>query len=74
MTRSFRFLIVRAALVVAVLLVHIPARAQGGCVNGGSGGCTSSVPEMEPGLANGGVALLGGIVLVLRGRRNVAGK
>jgi hypothetical protein len=75
MTRFSRFSVVRTALAVAVLLaLHIPAQAQGGCVNGGSGGCTPSVPEMAPGLLNGGIALLGGVVLVVRGRRNGAGK
>jgi MYXO-CTERM domain-containing protein len=70
MTRSFRFSIVRAVLVVPVLLtLHIPARAQGGCVTGGSGGCTSSAPEMDPGMVSGGLALLGGVMLVVRGRR-----
>ncbi len=69
MTRSFRFLLVRAALVLPLLFaLHSPAHAQGGCVNGGSGGCV--VPEIEPGLANGGLALLGGLVLVVRARRN----
>jgi hypothetical protein len=74
MTRFFRSLIVRAALVVPVLLaLHIPAQAQGGCVNGGTGGCSSSVPEMDPGLVNGGLALLGGVVLVVRGGRRPRG-
>jgi hypothetical protein len=70
MIRSFRFFIVRATLLVPVLLaLHSPARAQGGCVNGGSGSCTAEVPEMDPGMVSGGLALLGGVVMVVRARR-----
>jgi hypothetical protein len=71
MIRTERFSLMRAALVVLALVLAFPARghAQGGCVNGGAGGCTTSVPEVDPSPASGGLALASGAVMVVRGRR-----
>jgi hypothetical protein len=73
MTRSHRCRNLPFALAAAFLLAVLPghARAQGGCVQGAGGGC-STAPEIDPGLANGGLVLLGGAVLVLRDRRKDA--
>jgi hypothetical protein len=70
MIRTERFSLMRAALVVLALVLAFPTQghAQGGCVNGGSGGCTS-VPEVDPSLASGGLALVAGAAMVVRGRR-----
>jgi hypothetical protein len=71
MIRTDRFSPIRAALAVLALALTVPTQghAQGGCVQGGSGGCTSSVPEMDPSLGSGGLALVAGAVMVVRGRR-----
>jgi MYXO-CTERM domain-containing protein len=75
MTRTFRCRILWFAFTAAFLVAVSPghARAQGGCVQGGNSGC-STAPEIDPGLADGGLALLGGAVLVLRGRKKGAGR
>jgi len=52
---------------VILLLAAVPtARAQGGTVNSGD----SSAPEIDPSMVGGGLALLGGVILLLRDRRN----
>jgi hypothetical protein len=56
------------ALLICVAGIASAAHAQGGCVNGGSGGCTS-VPEIAPGIATQAAALLTGAGLWLRSRR-----
>jgi hypothetical protein len=61
--------ILRFTCFLALLLsLHTPAHAQGGCVNGGSGGCSASAPEVDPSLATGALTLLTGTVLLLRSR------
>jgi hypothetical protein len=66
---------IRTALVLAFLALGTSvsnyARAQGGCVTGGTGGCpaVAAVPEIDPSLAGTGIALLGGTVLLIRTRR-----
>jgi hypothetical protein len=63
--------LLRATCALLLLLaLHTPAQAQGGCLNGGSGGCTSSVPEVDPSLATGAFTLLTCTVLLLRSRRS----
>ncbi len=64
--------LLRATCALALLLaLHQPAHAQGGCLNGGSGGCSPAVsaPEVDPSLATGALTLLSGAVLLLRARR-----
>jgi len=70
MNQTFRCCNLRFALAAALLLAVLPGRAhaQGGCLTGGSGGCPTA-PEVDPSLAGSGLALLGGVVLVLRARR-----
>ena len=56
------------ALVLPLAGVH--AHAQNGCTNQGSGQCTPvPAPEIDPSLASGGLALITGAVLLVRGRR-----
>jgi hypothetical protein len=60
-----------AALLILMLVATSHAHAQGGCATGGTG-CGSFVPpapEIDPSLATGAAALLGGTVLLIRGRR-----
>lgn len=70
MNRLDRFSFLCAAPVLLVLVLALPVRshAQGGCLNGGSGGCTS-VPEIDPSLGGGGLALVAGAAVVVRARR-----
>jgi hypothetical protein len=63
--------LLRSICALALLFtLHAPAHAQGGCVTGGSGGCSASVPEVDPSLATGALTLLTGTVLLLRARRS----
>jgi hypothetical protein len=55
------------ALFVCIAAVASSAHAQGGCLNGGSGGC--SVPEINPGTLTQALTLLAGTGLWLRSRR-----
>jgi hypothetical protein len=57
-----------AALFVCVAGIASVAHAQGGCVNGGSGGCTTA-PEIAPGVLAQATTLLAGAGLWLRSRR-----
>ncbi len=58
---------VRSMLIAVILFVtsHALAHAQGGCITSG-GGCA---PEIDPSLGTGGVALLSGVVLLMRSCR-----
>jgi hypothetical protein len=57
---------VRSMLIAVILFVtsHALAHAQGGCITSG-GGCA---PEIDASLGTGGVALLSGVVLLMRSR------
>ncbi len=74
MIQTFRRCNLRLALAAALLLAVLSGRAhaQGGCLTGGSGGCPTA-PEMDPSLATGGLALLGGVVLVVKAQRHPKG-
>ncbi len=69
MTRVTRLPLLLRIFIVLVYAGWIAsaAHAQGGCVNGGSGGCT--VPEIAPGTVTQATALLTGVALWLRTRR-----
>ena len=54
------------AMFVLPLATFSTALAQGGTVNSGD----SSAPEIDPSMVGGGLALLGGVILLLRDRRN----
>jgi hypothetical protein len=71
MNRTDRFSLIRTALTLLAVVLAFPTQghAQGGCVNGGTGGCTTSVPEIDPALVSGGLALLAGTVMIVRRRR-----
>jgi len=60
-----------AALAGFFLLLGAPAamQAQGGIVNNGPGDSDPSAPEIDPSMVGGGLALLGGVTLILRSKR-----
>ena len=64
---THRLRIALAVLIPLALATTPRAQAQGGVVNSGSG--STSAPEIDPSMVGGGVALLGGIVMVLRSKR-----
>ncbi len=64
--------LLRSSLVVLTLMLgaYPHAHAQGGCATGGVGcGSAPSAPEIDPSLGTGAIALLGGVVLLVRSRR-----
>jgi hypothetical protein len=65
---AFSHAISALALTLALSGIASVAHAQGGCVNGGSGGCTTA-PEIAPGELTQATALLAGTGLWLRYRR-----
>ena len=54
---------------LTLLVAGVQAHAQGGCATSGLGGASTCVPEIDPSLASGGIALIAGAVLLVRGRR-----
>jgi hypothetical protein len=60
----------RTTLAVLVLLLgaapHL--QAQSGC-DTGTTGCSANAPEIDPSLTTGGLTLLAGAIMVIRGRR-----
>jgi MYXO-CTERM domain-containing protein len=64
-------MMIRSVLALAVLMfsacIAPYARAQQGCVTGGTG--CAAAPEIDPSLAGTGLAVLGGAVLLIRVRR-----
>ena len=63
---QLRRLCLITTIAITLAAVATPrAHAQGGVVNSGS----TSAPEIDPSMVGGGVALLGGIVMVLRSKR-----
>jgi hypothetical protein len=68
MKTAARLTLLRSVLATLVLLLgaHSTSHAQGGCDNCGH---STPAPEIDPSLGSGGVALLGGAILLLRARR-----
>jgi hypothetical protein len=66
--RKSRIALFRPALLTLVLALGLAAhaRAQGGCDNDCFGPIT---PEIDPSLGSGGLALVGGAILLVRSRR-----
>ena len=66
MNSAARLTLLRSVLAALVILfgMHSYSHAQGGCDDS-----CKAAPEIDPSLASGGVALLGGTALLIRGRR-----